>query len=58
MKTLTLTESEVNELRFMLANLNSPSKAQAAELVEAWRTKLTLAVRKMHPQPIQTVNVN
>ena len=54
----TLTESEVNELRFMLANLNSPSKAQAAELVEEWRTKLTLAFRKMHPHPVQTVNVN
>jgi hypothetical protein len=58
MKTLNLTESEVNELRFMLANLNSPSREQAAELVEEWKIKLMLAARKMHPQPVQTVNVN
>jgi hypothetical protein len=58
MKIMTLTEAEVNELRFMLANLNSPSKAQAAELVSEWRVKLNAALKIWRPQSAPTVNVN
>ena len=55
---MNLTESEVNELRFILANINSPSKDEAHELAEAWQVRLSRAVHSMHPSPIQTVNVN
>jgi len=56
--TLTLSESEVNELRFMLANLESPSRAEAMSVVADWRTKLTAAMRQMHPSPVQTINAD
>lgn len=49
-KTVVLSEVEVNELRFMLANLNSPSREEAMQIADAWRTRLTVASRKMHPQ--------
>ncbi len=58
MKTVTLTEKDVNELAFMLANLNSPSKIEAMKLVEEWRTKLTIVSRHFHPLATPTVNVD
>ena len=56
--TMNLTEAEVNELRFALNNLNSPSKSEALEIVEDWKAKLAAVVRKMNPQASPTVNVN
>ena len=57
-KTLTLTEAEMNQIRFALFNLNSPSKAQAAEIIEDWKLKLNRASNLMHPVPCPTTNVN
>ncbi len=56
--TMNLTEAEVNELRFILANINSPSKDEARELANVWQGKLAKALRAMHPSPVQTLNVN
>ena len=55
--TMNLTEAEVNELRFALNNLNSPSKSEALEIVESWKAKLAAVVREMNPQASPTVNV-
>ncbi len=58
MPSISLTESDVNELRFILMNLDSPSRARANALAKEWATKLTLISRKMRPLPTPTVNVN
>lgn len=63
MKTITntilaLTEQDVNELRFMIANLNSPSQKKTKEIADEWVLKLTMALRKARPLQTPTVNVN
>lgn len=58
MEALIMTKEDVNALRFALFNLNSPSKDEAMVIIEEWKTKLTLAARKMHPLSTPTVNVD
>jgi len=55
---LVLTESDVNELRFLLSNLNSPSKEDAMNLAYYWELKLSSLSKKLHPISTPTSNID
>lgn len=46
---MTLAETDINELRFALNNLNSPSKAEAMVVAKRWNERFALMQRALHP---------